>query len=1004
MSDPPVQDTLVRILLYLEGQRTTGGAATGDSHTQAGLHTPKQGQTLGMQPAAAMASCMDGFRAPEGIPRPVALQTLTHRDLELIWRFLKMEPPRFHGARGEDLRDDAKTWWRYYVESRPVGSPPLTWPQFHQVFLDKYVPRPLREQRKEEFTHLQQRGMSVAEYEARFLFLARRLLIMLLVLRLPKSELREDQVRRRPVIRGSIVALLVTAVGSGYGAGQSQGGTFFRSPAHESPSRSSTSIHQSSEPRVFWGCGNSGYISRFCPCARQSGAQQGFRFQAPKTPVSTGTRDGSSGRGGTQSGGGGFQSSRGGHQSGRGGTHGSRGGVHSVQCGQGGTQCYAFTGRPEAEASDAVILGTISVHRRLASILFDPGSTYSYVSTYHSVGWDLTCDHFDLFIYVSTPVGDSVLVDRVYRNCLVTFMGYDTWVDLMILDMLDFDIILGMTWLSPYHAILECHAKIVTLAMPGIPRLEWRGTPSPAPRKIISYLRAKKLVDKGCLAYLAHVCDTSADSPSLKSVPVDGPVVLRELKEQLQGLLNKGFIRPSVSPWGAPMLFVNNIDGTMWMCIDYRQLNKVTISNKYFIPRIDDLFDQFQAFMTLMNGIFKPYLDSFIIVFIDDILVYSKSREEHEQHLRIILGLLKEKELYAKLSKCEFWMESVAFLGYVVMKEGIVVDPKNIEVVRDWPRPTTVIEIRSFVGLASYYRRFVKGFAAIASPMTKLTQKEKGKVIAYASRQLKVHERNYPTHDLELLAVVFALKIWRHYLYGVRCEVFTDHRSLQHVFTQRDLNSRQRRWMELLKDYDITIVYHPGKVNVVANALSRKAESMGSLARFPMSERPLAMEVQTLANCLVQLDLSHSGQVFACLEARSSLLKEIRTRQFEDPQLCKIHDKVLRGEAKEAVLNSEGFLRMKGRLCVPRVGDFIHVILEKAHSSRCSIHPDGSYIILWDSVLLDENLSYAEEPIAILDRQVGKFRTKEIASVEVQWKDRPVEKATWEIEADMRSR
>ncbi|XP_060211709.1 uncharacterized protein LOC132639265 [Lycium barbarum] len=409
---------------------------------------------------------------------------------------------------------------------------------------------------------------------------------------------------------------------------------------------------------------------------------------------------------------------------------------------------------------------------------------------------------------------------------------------------------------------------------------------------------------------------------------------------------------------------------------------------------------------------------------------------------------------------------------------------------------------------------------------------QEGKVITYASRQLKVHERNYPTHDLELLTVVFALKIWRHYLYVVRCEVFTNHRSLQHVFTQRDLNSRQRRWMELLKYYDITILYHLSKANVVKDALSRKAESIGSLARFTVFERPLAMVVQTLANRLVRLDLSHSGRVFSCLETRSSLLEEIRTSQFEDPQLCKIRDKVLRGEAKEVVLDSEGVTYNAERLAKIYIREIVllhevpisimsdrgtqftshfwqtlqaelgtqldlstafhphtdgqseRTIQEKLRAAQSrqkmyvdqkvrdmafmvgeqvllkvspmkgimrfgkrdklspryispfeilrrigevsyelalppglsGVHPvfhismlkkyhsDWSYIIHWDSVLLDENLSYEEEPIAILDRQVRKLRTKEIASVKVQWKDCPVEEATWETEADMRSR
>ena len=248
------------------------------------------------------------------------------------------------------------------------------------------------------------------------------------------------------------------------------------------------------------------------------------------------------------------------------------------------------------------------------------------------------------------------------------------------------------------------------------------------------------------------------------------------------------------------------------------------------------------AFMDLMNRVFKEFLDKFVIVFIDDILIYSKSRDQHEKHIRIVLQTLKQHQLYAKFSKCEFWLDRVAFLGHVISKDGIMVDPAKVEAVSNWKRPTNASEIRSFLGLAGYYRKFVADFSKLAMPLTTLTRKGKkfewtkdceksfqelkgrltsapiltipdgnegfviysdaskmglgavlmqnGKVIAYASRQLKDYEKNYPTHDLELAAVVFALKIWRHYLYGVRCQIYTDHQSLKYFFTQKDLNMR----------------------------------------------------------------------------------------------------------------------------------------------------------------------------------------------------------------------
>ncbi|GJR97438.1 putative reverse transcriptase domain-containing protein [Tanacetum coccineum] len=252
------------------------------------------------------------------------------------------------------------------------------------------------------------------------------------------------------------------------------------------------------------------------------------------------------------------------------------------------------------------------------------------------------------------------------------------------------------------------------------------------------------------------------------------PSEMKELSEQLKELSDKGFIRPSSSPWGALVLFVKKKDGSFRMCIDYRELNKLTVKNRYPLPRIDDFFDQLQGysvyskidlrlgyhqlrvqeedipktafrtryghyefqvmpfgltnapavFMDLINRVCKPYLDKFVIVFIDNILIYSNNRQEHEEHLKLILELLKKEELYAKFSKCEFWIPKVQFLGHVIDSQGIHVDPAKIESIKDWASPKSPTEIHQFLGLARYYRRFIEGFSKIAKPMTKLTQKK----------------------------------------------------------------------------------------------------------------------------------------------------------------------------------------------------------------------------------------------------------------------------------------
>ncbi|GJS91873.1 putative reverse transcriptase domain-containing protein [Tanacetum coccineum] len=469
---------------------------------------------------------------------------------------------------------------------------------------------------------------------------------------------------------------------------------------------------------------------------------------------------------------------------------------------------------------------------------------------------------------------------------------------------------------------------------------------------------ARKYIERGCHLFLAHVTESNSKEKRMEDVPVSRnfPEVF---PEELPGLHQRG---QGSSPWGAPFLFVKKKDGSFRTCIDYRELNKLTVKNRYPLPRIGDLFDQLQdssvyskidlrsgyhqlrikeedipitafktryshfefqvmpfgltnapaVFKDLMNQVCKPYLDKFVIVFIDDILVYSKD----------------EKEL-------EHFEDTF----------GVHVDPAKIEAIKSWAAPTTPTEVRQFLGLAGYYRRFIEGFSLISKPLTKLTQKNKKyewgkeeeeafqtlkqklcsapilalpegtkdfvvycdaslkgygavlmqreKVIAYASRQLKVHEENYTTHDLELGAVVFALRLWRHYLYGTK-------------------------WIELLSDYDCEILYHPGKANVVADALSRKERDK------PLCVRALMMIV-------------HNDLPKQICEAQEEAMKgkNVKTENL--------------GRSIKQIFEfcPDGTRCFGNRVWLPLFSRLTDLVMHESHKSKYSIHL-GSYKMYQD--------------------------------------------------------
>nr|GEU76570.1 putative reverse transcriptase domain-containing protein [Tanacetum cinerariifolium] len=364
------------------------------------------------------------------------------------------------------------------------------------------------------------------------------------------------------------------------------------------------------------------------------------------------------------------------------------------------------------------------------------------------------------FIYEIEIASEQLVeIDKVIKSCKLEIKGHVFDIDLIPFGHGSFEVVIGMDWLSNHKAEIICHEKVVRITLLDGKVLRVLGERSEEKVRLLMSAKASdKKQEK--IVIVRDFLDVVMSPYRL------APSELEELLGQLKEIQDKGFIRLSSSPWGAPSLFVKKKDGSFRMCIDYKELNKLTIKNRYSLPRINDLFDQL------------PYLDKFVIVFIDDILIYSKTQEEHVEAFKISLGTDQEGET-----------DKLCNVPVLALLDG----PECFVVYCDTSK------IR-------------QGYVLM----------QRGKVIAYASMQLKIHEKNYTTHDLELGAVVFTLKIWRHYLYWTKSIIYTDHKSLQQIFSQKELNIRQRRGIELFSDYDCEIRYHPSKANEVADALIRK--------------------------------------------------------------------------------------------------------------------------------------------------------------------------------------
>jgi hypothetical protein len=729
-------------------------------------------------------------------------------------------------------------------------------------------------------------------------------------------------------------------------------------------------------------------------------------------------------------------------------------------------------------------------------ILFDSGATCNVISAafakeHHiAVTAKKPADKLQL-------ANGSVVEHLGFANVEATIQGQRLpAINCAVLDMSsDWCLLLGQEWLRKARAVISyADLTIRGYSRKGRPFVLRCAESKPVAGSdcqnlsvlVLSAIQAKRLVRKGCKGFLSIVTQVpsgddvaEAVPPSVKDIlhefedvfpdevpelPPERPGVkhtiplldrqskppsrplyrlsraeLAEAERQVKLLLERGYIEPSTSPYGAPILFVQKKDGSLRMVIDYRALNKITIKNKYPMPRIDDALDELQGatmftsldltsgyhqirisaedvpktafrtpqglyqwrvlpfgltnapatFQTAMNTIFRPFLNKFVLVYLDDILIYSRTAEEHCSHLRQVLEVLREHRLYANLRKCTFAKPELSYLGHIITAEGIKVDPRKTAAVVKWPRPTSLGELRSFLGLATYFRKFISHFAQLAMPLHRLTRKaatwrwtpgcqkafeeikralteapclafpdftkpfevhtdaslagigavlyQDGRPLAFESRRLIPAEVNYPTGEQELLAVVHALTVWRCYLEGaLEFRVVTDHKAITYLDSLPQLSRRQTRWAEYLSRFHFRWQHQAGSKHVVADALSRTpvgADSVTVVAACCLGQEPGPF-------CL---PMSSLRAVVCAVTRRGSGLPPPPALRGGRERARTWQDKFVEGYQVDAwfkdpshvagLITHDGYLLHEGRIAVPDAFGLRTHLLQELHDS-----------------------------------------------------------------------